>query len=96
MRFVDIMKKENIGIGIHFPSFIPGYYSKVYGYKREDFPNADFVWDRIVSIPLYPKMSVEDLRNVIDATKKIAEQIKEGKLEIDQINEEGKTSCRLY
>jgi len=70
-QFVDIMKKENIGTGIHFPSFIPGYYNKSYGYKREDFPNADFIWDRIVSIPLYPKMSVEDLRNVIDATKKI-------------------------
>ena len=68
---MDAMKKENIGTGVHFPSLIPGYYNKTYGYKKEDFPNASFVSDNIVSIPLYPKMSVEDLRNVVDAVKKI-------------------------
>ena len=70
-EFMDAMKKENIGTGVHFPSLIPGYYNKTYGYKKEDFPNASFVSDNIVSIPLYPKMSVEDLRNVVDAVKKI-------------------------
>ena len=70
-QFIEAMKKENIGTGVHFPSFIPGYYNKTYGYKKEDFPNANFIWDRIVSIPLYPKMSVDDVRNVVDAVRKI-------------------------
>jgi len=70
-QFMEAMKKENIATSVHFPSLIPGYYNRVYGYKREDFPNANFVWDRIVSLPLYPKMSFEDLKNVIDAVKKI-------------------------
>ena len=66
------MKKENIGTGIHFISLIgTKYYGETYGYKEEDFPNATFIGKRIVSIPLYPKMSVEDLRHVIDAVKKI-------------------------
>ena len=68
---MDAMKKENIGTSVHFPSFIDGYYSKRYGYKKEDFPNATYTSDRIVSIPLYPKMIVEDLRHVTDAVKKI-------------------------
>ncbi len=71
-EFMEAMKKENIGTGIHFPSLIGTYYySKTYGYKEEDFPNATLVGGAIVSLPLYPKMSVEDLRNVIDSVKKI-------------------------
>ncbi len=69
-EFIDIMKKENIGTGVHFPCIIEGYYSKKYNYKRQDFPNADFIWNRIVSLPLYPKMTIKDLKDVIDAVKK--------------------------
>lgn len=71
-QFREAMKKENIGTGIHFNSLISShYYSKVHGYKEKDFPNATFIGQNIVSIPMYPKMTVEDVRSVIDATKKI-------------------------
>ena len=70
-QFIEALKKENIATGIHFPLLIKGYYGEVYGYREEDFPNASFVCSNIVSIPLYPKMSVEDLRSVVDSVKKI-------------------------
>jgi len=70
-EFINAMKKENIGTGVHFPSLISSYYSSTYGYKEEDFPNVTFVSKRIVSLPLYPKMNVGDVRSVVDATKKI-------------------------
>lgn len=70
-QFMDAMRKENIATSVHFPSLISGYYGNTYGYKEEDFPSVTFVSKRIVSLPLYPKMSIEDVRSVIDATKKI-------------------------
>ncbi|MAG47640.1 UDP-4-amino-4,6-dideoxy-N-acetyl-beta-L-altrosamine transaminase [archaeon] len=76
-EFMEAMKKENIGTGIHFHSLVgTDYYAKTYGYKEEDFPNATFIGKRLVSIPLYPKMTTDDLRNVIDAVKKIIKYYK--------------------
>lgn len=71
-KFMDLMKQENIGTGIHFVSLhMHKYYKKAFGFKDEDYPNASYVSDRIVSLPLYPKMSVNDLIDVVNATKKI-------------------------
>lgn len=71
-EFMELMKEENIGTGIHFISLhMQEYYKKTFGFKKEDFPNAAWVSDRIASLPLYPKMTVNDLLDVVHATKKI-------------------------
>ncbi len=71
-EFIELMKSENIGTGIHFTSLhTHEFYKKAFGFKKEDFPNAAYVSDRIVSLPLYPKMSMNDLLDVINAVKKI-------------------------
>ena len=71
-EFVDLMKQENIGTGIHFVSLhMHEYYKKTFGFKKGDYPNAAYVSDRIVSLPLYPKMNVNDLIDVVNAAKKI-------------------------
>jgi dTDP-4-amino-4,6-dideoxygalactose transaminase len=71
-EFLAKLKEENIGTGIHFKS-IPNstYYSKTFGYKPEDFPNASYVSERILSLPLYPKMSEQDILDVIKAVTKV-------------------------
>jgi len=70
--FMELMKEENIGTGIHFISLhMHEYYKKKFRFKKEDFPNAAYVSDRMVSLPLYPKMTINDLLDVVHATKKI-------------------------
>jgi len=45
-----------------------------FGFKRGDFPNAEFVSDRTISLPLSAKLTEEDSNDVIRAVKKIIEK----------------------
>jgi dTDP-4-amino-4,6-dideoxygalactose transaminase len=69
---VKAMKNANIGIGIHFRSLhIQPYYKERFKFKESDLPNAKYISDRILSLPLYPKMSQYDVDTVIKAVKKL-------------------------
>ena len=37
------------------------------------FPVAEYVSDRVISLPLYPKMSVSDVKYVIKVVKEVIE-----------------------
>jgi len=70
--FIEALRAENIGASVHFiPVHLHPYYRDSYGYGRGDFPVAESTYDRIISLPLYPKMTEEDLRDVIAAVKRI-------------------------
>lgn len=71
-QFIDALKAENIGTGIHFVALhLHKYYKEKFGYKRGDFPNSEFVSDRTISLPLSAKLKNEDVNDVITAVKKI-------------------------
>ncbi len=71
-EFFRALKAENIGVSVHFiPLHLHPYYRRHYGYRPEDFPNAKYAYDRIISLPIYPKMSDEDVQDVITAVKKV-------------------------
>ncbi len=73
-KFIDALNAENIGTSVHFiPLHRHPYYQKTFGYKVGDFPVADYVYERFISLPLYPKITERDLDNVVDAVKKIVE-----------------------
>jgi dTDP-4-amino-4,6-dideoxygalactose transaminase len=50
------------------------FYRKKFGFKKGDFPNSEWVYEREVSLPLYPKMSKEDIFRVISVIKKIIKE----------------------
>lgn len=71
-RFIDQMSDLGIGTSVHFiPLHLHPYYQRTFGYKPGDFPRAEWVYQREVSLPLYPKMKEADLDRVIRAVKKI-------------------------
>ncbi len=71
------LQKRNIGCGIHFIAIhLHPYYKKKYGYRRGDLPKAEYVSDRIVSLPLFPKLQTADLRRVIESVREILENYK--------------------
>ena len=47
------------------------YYRERYQFKPDDFPNARFVSERTISLPLSTKLTDEDVQDVIDAVKKV-------------------------
>jgi dTDP-4-amino-4,6-dideoxygalactose transaminase len=73
-RFIEELRARNIGASVHFiPVHLHPYYRDKYGYVPEDFPVAFREYNRLVSLPLYPGMSNEDIRDVIDAVADIVE-----------------------
>ena len=65
--FIDLMKKNNIGTSVHFiPLHLHPYYRNTYRYRPEDFPAASTAFERIISLPIYPKMTEEDVQHVIE------------------------------
>lgn len=70
-EFIDKLVKENIGSGVHFsPVHTQPYYRKTFEYKKGDFPNAEYVGERIFSLPLAANLKEKDMRDVIWAVKK--------------------------
>lgn len=62
----------NIGTGVHYIALhTHPYYRDTYGYKREDFPNALYISDRTLSIPLSAKLTDQDVQDVIDAVTRV-------------------------
>ena len=71
-QFMLALKAENIGTGTHFISMhLQPYYREAFGMRPEDFPVAAQASARLVSLPLFPKMTVSDVQDVIKAVRKI-------------------------
>ena len=70
-EFFDAMSAENVQCQIHYvPVYWFPYYQKI-GYEKGLCPNAEEMYKGIMSIPLYPKMSDQDVEDVIHAVKKV-------------------------
>ena len=70
-EFFDALCAENVYPQVHY---IPVYYHSHYqhlGYQKGICPNAEALYERILSIPLFYSMSDEDVESVITAVKKI-------------------------
>lgn len=71
-EFMDALKKENIGVGLHFRSLhVQQYYKDTFKFKSSSLPNAMYLSERILSLPMYPKMTQYDVDTVIKAVKKL-------------------------
>lgn len=72
-EFFDAMSAENVQCQIHY---VPVYWFPYYqhlGYEKGLCPNAEEIYKGIMSVPLYPKMSDQDVNDVIHAVKKVIE-----------------------
>ena len=76
-RFMAELKERNIGCGLHYSAAHEfSYYREKFGWKPEDFPEAHFVSERIVSLPLFPGMTEGDRGDVVEAVFAIAKKYK--------------------
>lgn len=69
---IDALLAENIGVALHYRALhTHPYYREKYGYKPEDYPHANRIGERILSLPLTPGMMDKDVRDVIHAGEKV-------------------------
>jgi dTDP-4-amino-4,6-dideoxygalactose transaminase len=59
------LKERGVGSGIHFTALhLHDYYQKRFGYKPGDFPIAESIGSRTLSLPLYPQLTLDELDRV--------------------------------
>lgn len=64
--FMAALKERNIGTGLHYrAAHLYPYYRDTFGWKPGDFPNAEFISDRILSLPLFPLLTDAEQDHVI-------------------------------
>jgi len=72
-RFIEELKAENIGTTVNFiPIHYHPYYRDTLPYTKGSFPVAEAAYERLISLPLYPKMTSDDLGQVMEAVAKVA------------------------
>ena len=66
----DFLKKEGITTGVHYPPLhMFSYYKKTTKYRKGDFPQAEALYSKILSLPMFPFMTELELQTVIKALK---------------------------
>ncbi|HEV2656721.1 MAG TPA: DegT/DnrJ/EryC1/StrS family aminotransferase [Ktedonobacteraceae bacterium] len=73
-EFIQALTEANIGTSVHFiPLHLHPFYRDTYHLATDDFPAALDAYRRVISLPIYPGMSDEDVEDVIAAIEQIIE-----------------------
>jgi perosamine synthetase len=68
----DALRAENIGVNVHYlPVHLHPYYRREFGYKAGDYPKAERYYERAITLPIFPRMSDDDIDYVIKTVKKV-------------------------
>jgi len=66
------LREENIGVNVHYiPVHYHSYYQNKFGLKKGILPNVEWLFPRLLTIPLFPKMSNDDVNDVLYALEKV-------------------------
>lgn len=68
---IKYLNAKNIYPGLHYP--VPCHLQKAYtdlGYKKGDFPNAEYLSEHCLSLPMYAELTNEEVYYVIEALNK--------------------------
>ena len=66
------LKKRNIGTGVHYPVLhLQQFYRELLAHRPGDFPNAEFIGNRTLSLPLSPAVTDADAEDVVTALREV-------------------------
>jgi dTDP-4-amino-4,6-dideoxygalactose transaminase len=73
-QIMQALFEANIGTGIHFLGLhLHPFYQQTFGYEPADFPNATWISERTLSLPLSARLSDRDVTDVITAVRSVLE-----------------------
>ncbi|MCU1267776.1 MAG: hypothetical protein JWM21_4094 [Acidobacteria bacterium] len=73
-QFIEELKKAGVGCSVHWrPLHLHPYYQETFGWRPEDFPVATKVWERLISLPIFPGMISEEIEYVAEMMRGICE-----------------------
>jgi dTDP-4-amino-4,6-dideoxygalactose transaminase len=81
-EFAEALKQRGVGSAIYYP--LPVHRQPPFvalGYGGESYPVTDLLTDQVLSIPVHPSLSDEEVRTVIEAVNETAAEL--GSLEVE-------------
>jgi dTDP-4-amino-4,6-dideoxygalactose transaminase len=71
-KFIQELRAENIGTSVHFiPIHLHPHFASSFGLREGMFPVTENAYRRAISLPLFPRMSEQDVDDVCAAVAKI-------------------------
>ena len=68
----DALVAENIGVNVHhIPIHLHPYYRRTFGHREGDYPVAERFYQRVLTLPLFPRMRQTDVEDVVEAVRKV-------------------------
>lgn len=69
-QLYDFLRQKSIITGVHYiPLHYFSYYKKTTNYKKGDFPTAEALFSKILSLPMYPFMTEQEFQTIIQTLK---------------------------
>ncbi|MFH0922979.1 MAG: UDP-4-amino-4,6-dideoxy-N-acetyl-beta-L-altrosamine transaminase [Candidatus Micrarchaeota archaeon] len=73
-RIFSALRAENIGVNVHYlPVYMHEYY-RLLGYAQGQCPNAETAFENMLTLPLFPTMTLTDAKDVVRAVEKVTER----------------------
>jgi dTDP-4-amino-4,6-dideoxygalactose transaminase len=70
--FVDQLKEAGVGCSVHWrPLHLHPYYQEQFGWQPEDLPFATSLWQRLISLPIFPGMREEETSHVMETVREL-------------------------
>lgn len=64
------LQDKGVGVAVNYRAIhLLDYYRKRFGYEEGDFPNAEYIGNHTISLPLYPKLTNDEINYVIEVVK---------------------------
>ena len=69
-EFIESLKARGVGCSVHWrPLHLHPYYSEQFAWSPDEFPVATKLWERLVTLPLFPTMSADEHRHVVTVAR---------------------------
>jgi len=76
-QFIEELKNRGILTSVHFiPLYRHPYYRDILGYTVDGFSASEWFYERVISLPIYPGMTDENVQFVIDTVSDVARKFR--------------------
>lgn len=76
-QFIDELKKLGIGASVHFiPLYRHPYYKNTFGLEEKNFPISEYLYPRIITLPIWPGMTDSQIYRVAESVNALSMKYK--------------------